>query len=88
MYRKLMLAAVLAATAAPAFADTAIEVNIAGLDPQAVHTAILRAAQSACFTELREDGPMVQLWYRPICIRAAVADGEQKYDAMNETAPP
>ena len=87
MYRKLMLAAALAATAAPAFADTSIAINVAGLDPATAHAEIYQAAQVACRAELAEWSLIVQFYAHPICMRETIAKAEADYEAMNNAAP-
>jgi hypothetical protein len=86
MFRKLSLAAVLAAVAFPAFADTTVKVNVAGLDAKAAHALIYRAAQEACRIELSGETSLVQFYNRPICLRAAIAKAETDYSAMQGLA--
>jgi hypothetical protein len=79
MFRTFAFAALLAATAVPAAAHTAIKVNIAGMDAKAVHTAIVQAAQAACRAELADQTTLVQFYDRPGCIDTAVAKAESSY---------
>jgi hypothetical protein len=51
MVRQLLLAAAVAAVAAPAFAQTTVKVSVAGLDAKAAHARIWDAAKVACRTE-------------------------------------
>ncbi len=52
MYRKLLLAAAIAAVAAPALAQTTVKVSVAGLDAKAAQAKIWNAAKVACRVEL------------------------------------
>jgi hypothetical protein len=86
MLRKILLAAALAATAAPALADTKVVVNLAGMDAKAAHAIILHAAQLACRTELSEDTDLVRFYARPVCLDNTVARAEAKYQEMRGLA--
>jgi hypothetical protein len=86
MHRSFIAAAVLAATAAPALADTSVAINVAGLDPATVHARIHEAALVACRAELANWSATVQFYNQPICMRDAIARAEADYDAMNEPA--
>ena len=80
MLRKILLAAALAATAAPALADTKVVVNLAGMDAKAAHAKIVRAAEAACSAVLN-DGAVVRYYEMSPCISDAVAAAEAKYAA-------
>jgi hypothetical protein len=87
MYRSFIAAAVLAATAAPAFADTSVTINVAGLDAASVHARIYEAALVACRAELANWSATVQFYNHPICMRDAIARAEADYDARSDAAP-
>jgi hypothetical protein len=72
MYRTLALAAALGALAVPAAADSVVKVNIAGLDANAARAKIVKAAQSACRIELRDEPSFDQYYELPVCIGDAV----------------
>ena len=86
MFRTLALAGALAALAIPAFADTAVAVNVNGLDPKAVHEAIIHAAQKACREEIAGDSDLVRFYTRPLCLDDTVARAEAKYQEMRGLA--
>ena len=48
MFRKLALAAAVAAFAVPAFAATQVTINVTGLDAKSAHAVIVQAAEKAC----------------------------------------
>jgi hypothetical protein len=86
MFRKLALAAILAAAAFPALAETAVTVNLAGLDAKAAHAAILHAAQVACRAELSDQSDTIRFYTRPACIQSAATTAEAKYLSMRGLA--
>jgi hypothetical protein len=86
MHRKIFLAAALVAAAAPAFADTAVKVNLAGMDAKAAHAAIQRAATVACRIELANESSLVRFYNNPTCVQDTVAAAETKYAAMRGLA--
>ena len=86
MFRSFALAAALGAVALPAFAGTAVTINMAGLDAKAAHAAIVHAAQAACRTELADETTIVQYYARPECVHGAVVTAETKYSAMRSLA--
>jgi hypothetical protein len=86
MFRKLMLAAVMAAAAAPALAAPQVTIKVDRMDPQAVHIAINHAAQQACSQALSNETTLVQFYTHADCIRATVADAETRYAAMRGLA--
>jgi|HubBroStandDraft_1064217.scaffolds.fasta_scaffold40766_2 hypothetical protein len=84
MFRTLSIAAALAATALPAFADPAsVSINVAGLTDKAVHAAIVQAAQAACREELATSSLTVQFYARPGCVNETVARAETKLAQMH-----
>ncbi len=86
MFRKLVLTAALGALASPAFADTAVTVKVAGLDPKAAHEAILRAAQQACRLELADQTDLVRFYVAPTCLDQTMARAEARYAEMRALA--
>jgi hypothetical protein len=72
MLRTIVLAAALGAMALPAFADTSVKINVAGLDAKAAQAKIYLAAQKACRIELSDSTALVQYYNRPDCIAKAV----------------
>jgi len=86
MFRKIVLAAALSALAAPAFADTAVAVKVAGLDPKAAHEAIYHAAQKACRVALADQSDLVKFYVRPACLDRTIATAEAKYAEMRSLA--
>jgi hypothetical protein len=86
MFRKLVLATAFAALAVPALADTAVTVNVGGLDAKSAHAVIFQAAQQACRLELADQTQLVQYYNRPACLHSAVAKAETKYAAMRGLA--
>jgi hypothetical protein len=72
MIRALALAATLS-LALPAAAATSVKINVAGLDAASAHTAIVRAAKTACRIELR-DASTFELHYHWVdCVDGAIA---------------
>jgi hypothetical protein len=86
MSRKLILAAAFTAFAVPALADTAVKVNVTGLDAKSAHAAIVQAAQTACRQELADQSDLVRYYNRPTCIEHAVQHAESAYAAMHGMA--
>ncbi|HTX50507.1 MAG TPA: hypothetical protein VME40_14060 [Caulobacteraceae bacterium] len=86
MLRKFMLAAALAAVAAPALADTAVTVKLSGLDPKTAHDVIYHAAQKACRTELASETDLVKFYVLPNCLDETMARAEAKYSEMRALA--
>jgi len=86
MFRTLALAAALGALALPAFASTAVTVNVVGLDSKAAHTVIYHAAQQACRVELADESQQVQFYNRPACISSAIATAEAKLASLRGLA--
>jgi hypothetical protein len=86
MFRKFALAATIAAFAVPAFAGTAVTVNVAGLDAKAAHTVILQAAEKACRAELADQSTAVKFYTHAECIDSAVNEAEAKYASMRGLA--
>jgi hypothetical protein len=78
MVRAFALAAVIGAFALPAAAETLVRVNVSGQDAKSAHETITRAAEAACQAELRGSSHFEQYYYRPDCIRAAVARAESE----------
>jgi len=86
MIRKIVLAAAVAALAAPAFADTAVTVNLTGLNAKTAHEVIYHAAQKACRLEMVGDSDLVAFYARPTCLDRTIARAEAKYAAMRGLA--
>ena len=86
MFRKLALAAAVAAFAVPAFAGTAVTVNVAGLDAKAAHAVILQAAQKACRSELADQSALVRFYTHSECITDTVNEAEAKFASMRGLA--
>ena len=86
MFRKLALAAAVAAFAVPAFAGTAVTVNVAGLDAKAAHAVILQAAQKACRAELADQSMLVRFYVHSECITDTVNEAEAKFASMRGLA--
>jgi hypothetical protein len=86
MFRKFVLATAFAALAVPAFADTAVTVNVGGLDARAAHAVIYHAAQEACRAELADQSQLVQYYNHPGCLHSTIAKAEAKYAAMRGLA--
>jgi len=78
--RALAVAGVIAAVAAPAFAES-VTVKVAGLDAKAAHAQILRAAREVC-TQVLADEPL-QHYVLADCITDAAQATEAKI-AANE----
>lgn len=76
MIRILSIAALGAALALPAAAETTVKVDVTGLDAPAAHARILRAAKAACRIELRNSSTFEQYYQQPGCINEAVAHAE------------
>jgi hypothetical protein len=86
MFRKLALAATIAAFAVPAFADSAVTVNVAGLDAKTAHAVIVQAAQKACRAELADQSALVKFYTHAECITDTVNVAEAKYASMRALA--
>jgi UrcA family protein len=76
MLRTLSIAAVGAALALPAAAETTVKVDVAGLDAPAAHARIFQAAKAACRVELRNSTTFEQYYQWNGCINDAVARAE------------
>jgi hypothetical protein len=76
MFRTPALALAIGALALPAVASTSITVNLNGLDARTAHTAIVRAAQTACRAELRDDTPLQLSYDWTQCLTGAIAGAE------------
>ena len=86
MFRTLLLAAALGAMALPAAAGTSVTVDISGLDANATHTAIVRAAQAACRAELSGETSLVVFYNRPECLNDAIGRAEASLPAATASA--
>jgi hypothetical protein len=86
MFRKLALAATIAAFAVPAFADSQVTVHVAGLDAKAAHAVIVQAAQQACRAELANQSTLVKFYTHAECITDTVNTAEAKYASMRGLA--
>jgi UrcA family protein len=86
MIRKIALAAAIAAFAVPAFADSQVTVNVAGLDAKAAHAVIVQAAQKACRAELADQSTLVQFYTHSECITSTVNQAEAKFASMRGLA--
>jgi len=86
MFRKLALAATIAAFAAPAFAGTAVTINVAVLDAKAAHAMIVKAAQQACQAELADQSTLVKFYTHGECVSDTVNQAEAKYASMRGLA--
>jgi hypothetical protein len=82
MLRTLSLAALGAALGAalalPAVAETTLKVDVTGLDAPAAHARILKAAKAACRVELRNATQFEQYTQWNGCINDAVAHAESE----------
>ncbi|HEX4199406.1 MAG TPA: hypothetical protein VHZ26_18370 [Caulobacteraceae bacterium] len=76
MFRTTALALAIGALALPAVASTSITVSLSGLNARTAHTAIVRAAQTACRTELRDDSPLQLSYDWTECLTGAIAGAE------------
>jgi hypothetical protein len=86
MFRKLALAAAVAAFAVPAFAATQVTINVTGLDAKSAHAVIVQAAEKACRTELADQSGLAQFYTHAECVNAAVNEAEAKYASMRGLA--
>ena len=84
MLKSLVIAAALAATAAPTFAAS-VTVNISGLDAKAAHAKIERAAEDACRVAMSEESPVAQYYDHAACVSEAVSTAETKLAQSNRT---
>jgi len=78
MLRTLSIAALGAALALPAAAETTVKVDVAGLDGPAAHARILQAAKAACKVEMRNSTTFEQYYQWTGCINDAVAGAESQ----------
>ena len=86
MFRTIVLAAALGAVALPAFAATAVTINVAGLDAKSTQAAIFHAAQAACRTELATETDLVRHYVWADCVHDAVAGADAKLASMGGLA--
>ncbi len=86
MYRKLILAAAIAAVAAPAFAQTTVKVNVAGLDAKAAQARIWEAAKAACRTEQAGLPDALKAYTYMPCVEKAAAAAMPAVVADRDTA--
>ena len=86
MFRKLALAAAVAAFAVPAFAATQVTINVAGLNAKSAHAVIVQAAEKACRTEMADQSALVQFYTHADCITDTVNQAEAKYASMRGLA--
>ncbi len=73
MYRQLLLAAAVAAIAAPAFAQTTVKVSVAGLDAKAAQARIWTAARAACRAEFAGQSETISHYNYMDCVESAAA---------------
>jgi UrcA family protein len=77
MYRKLILAAAVAALAAPALAQTTVKVSVAGLDAKAARARIWNAAKVACRAEQAGLPDALKVYTYMPCVEKAAANAEK-----------
>jgi UrcA family protein len=86
MLRTLSLAALAAALALPAAAETTVKVDVTGLDAPATHARIVKAAKAACRVELRNSTSFDQYIQWNGCINDAVAHAEADLKSQQASA--
>jgi len=84
MLKSLVIAAALAATALPTFAES-VTVNISGLDAKAAHAKIEKAAEDACRVAMSEESSVAQYYDHAACVGDAVSTAETKLSESNRT---
>jgi hypothetical protein len=86
MFRTLSItavgAALCAALAMPAAAETSIKVDVAGLPAPQAHARIVQAAAAACRTELKDTSTFDHYYWFPECVDEAVTQANVQLKAM------
>lgn len=86
MFRTLSItaagAALCAALALPAAAETSIKVDVGGLPTPEAHAKIIQAAAAACRAELKETSTFDQYYWFPECVDEAVTHANLQLKAM------